>query len=1137
MAMLVGPGSWRGFPIPLLLLTIAVLWASNPPFSYISPFLLLSLNIIFVTLVSLFVALLVGRSFLLRGSPGLLLLGCGILFWGTAGFVSTSVAGRDINMAVSIHNVCVFLSGICHLAGVGLSLRPRRPMAALPVWLGGAYATTLGTVAVIAMYALNNRLPLFFVQGEGGTTIRQLVLGAAISAFVLTVALLTLRKRERPTSFVYWYSLALSLSAIGLLAVMLQSNHGSILSWTGRGAQFLGGAYMLVAAITSVRDSREWGITLESALIDARQRYEGLIELASDGIVIHELATQVGRGKFVEVNSSICTLLGYTPQEMLALTLIEITAPEDHPVIPKEAEKLKRDGVLRHEKTLLSKDGRRIFAELRTRIFEQHGRPMVMSVIHDMTARKQAEDAVRSSEARLARAQRVAKMGSWELDLQSGELLWSDQVYRIFGLTPGEFKPSYEAWMAFIDPDQRDRVRTVVENALVGQAYYVEYTIRLPDGSVRHLLGQANVDFDQTGNPIRMVGTTQDITERKETEMQMRELSQKLTYHVDHSPLAVIEWGPDMRLIRWSGEAERIFGWKAEEVLGKRMDEFRWIYIEDQPKVKEVSVILQTGTDPRQFSVNRNYRKDGSVIHCEWYNSSLLDESGKFVSLLSLVLDVTERKLAEQALRESDEKFEKVFRLNAAPMALTRLRDGLIIDVNESWEKAFGLSRDSVVGHNPAEFGHWKDLHERESLFRDLKSETKSLHREIEFIRQGGEPWIALVSAEVITINGEEVVVTSALDITERKRSEERIREAQKLESLGLLAGGVAHDFNNLLVGVIGNASLARDLLPSGHTAIQLMDQVVKTGEQAAHLTRQMLAYAGKGRFVIEPVNLSDLIPEISGLVQPSISKRISVHFELGDNLPVVHADRGQMQQIYMNLVLNAAEAIGSDPGLITVRTGVRQEHVYLEVRDNGCGMDAATKAKIFDPFYTTKFLGRGLGLAAVAGIVRGHKGVLEVSSAPGHGSCFTVLLPAVKHVSAVSVPTDRIGQLPGGSGTILVVDDEEIVREVAQKALEQCGFTVLAASSGQAAIDMVKRDGGQISLALLDLSMPGMGGDEVLPEFRKLRPEMKVIVSSGYSEDEALRLFQGQEVSGFIQKPYTSSRLVEKIKRTIEIG
>jgi PAS domain S-box-containing protein len=390
------------------------------------------------------------------------------------------------------------------------------------------------------------------------------------------------------------------------------------------------------------------------------------------------------------------------------------------------------------------------------------------------------------------------------------------------------------------------------------------------------------------------------------------------------------------------------------------------------------------------------------------------------------------------------------------------------------------------------------------------------------------------------------------MDFTDRKQAEENLHLTQKLESIGLLAGGIAHDFNNLLVGVVGNASLAQDMLPCGSPAAEILKGIVQAGEQAAHLTRQLLAYAGKGRFLLASVNLSELVQETSTLLQSLISKKIALQLQLEPGIAAVLSDPSQMQQIFMNLALNASEAIGSGAGIVSVATGevdidaayIRTglegwviepgRYVFLEVRDTGCGMDAATKARIFDPFFTTKFQGRGLGLAAVGGIVRAHRGAIKVTTAPGSGSSFRVLLPVMAAGAARSQPVaDRKEDLQG-HGTLLIVDDEPVVRELAKRCLERQGYNVLVAENGQTAIDIVRSEGHRIQLVVLDLGMPGMSGEETLPHLRALQPDLDVIVSSGYSETETLRLFRGARVSGFIQKPYTVRDLAREVKSAL---
>ena len=380
------------------------------------------------------------------------------------------------------------------------------------------------------------------------------------------------------------------------------------------------------------------------------------------------------------------------------------------------------------------------------------------------------------------------------------------------------------------------------------------------------------------------------------------------------------------------------------------------------------------------------------------------------------------------------------------------------------------------------------------------------------------------------------------------RESEAGLQRSQKMESIAVLAGGIAHDFNNLLVGIIGNASLAEKLLSPGSPAAEALREVVKAGERAACLTREMLAYSGKGRFVVERVDLSELVRDVTTLFRSSVPNQVALRLNLPADLPAIEVDTAQAQQVVMNLVINAAQAIGDSRGLISIRTkrmeidaraiaaewgnaGLRPgAHVCLEVRDTGCGMDEATKARIFDPFFTTKAAGRGLGLASVEGIVRAHKGALKVESEPGRGSVFTVVFPVAQAGAARALPKRAADVALAGQGRILVVDDEEIVRTMAGAALERLGYTVSSADSGPAAVAALAVNP-SLDLAILDFSMPGMSGQETLARLRAARPELRIIVSSGYCEAECRALFQDNGISGFLQKPYTVAALGQCVK------
>jgi signal transduction histidine kinase/ActR/RegA family two-component response regulator len=389
--------------------------------------------------------------------------------------------------------------------------------------------------------------------------------------------------------------------------------------------------------------------------------------------------------------------------------------------------------------------------------------------------------------------------------------------------------------------------------------------------------------------------------------------------------------------------------------------------------------------------------------------------------------------------------------------------------------------------------------------------------------------------------------------LQELARQEERLRQSQKIESVGILAGGIAHDFNNLLTGVLGNASLALETLPPHAPARGMIEGVVAASERAAHLTRQLLAYAGKGRFVVESLDLSRQVREIAALIQTSIPKNVQLRLDLADNQPMLQADGSQIQQVVMNLVINGAEAIPEgENGMVLVATGVQDvdqeylgtvlpgspvqpgRYITLEVHDTGTGMDEATQARIFDPFFTTKFTGRGLGLAAVLGIVQGHKGALKIYSAPGRGTTFKVLFPAGGE-APVAAPAPPETVHAAAKGHVLVIDDEQVVRQVAKRTLENFGYTVTACEDGPKGIEAFRKLADKVEAVLLDMSMPVMSGEETFRRLRSIRPEIKVILSSGYNEVEAISRFTGKGLAGFIQKPYTAARLSEIIRSVLE--
>ncbi len=390
-----------------------------------------------------------------------------------------------------------------------------------------------------------------------------------------------------------------------------------------------------------------------------------------------------------------------------------------------------------------------------------------------------------------------------------------------------------------------------------------------------------------------------------------------------------------------------------------------------------------------------------------------------------------------------------------------------------------------------------------------------------------------------------------------RMRAERSLLEAQKMKSLGVLAGGVAHDFNNLLVGIQGNVSLALADCAAGSPLRPQLEAIETASRRAAELARQMLAYSGQGVFALRPVDLSALVGETVNLIQSSLGRHVTLRCDLAPSLPQARADETQIRQVVMNLVLNAGEAIAPPGGTVTLRTGLRDvdaaemqrarvggerppgAYLFFEVADEGAGMDADTVDRIFDPFFSTKFAGRGLGLAAVLGIVRGHRGALVVESAPGAGSTFRLLLPQepAPRADAASLAADASGEVAAGAraGSILVVDDEEIVRTTIDRMLGRLGFEVRTTSEVAEALGVLEGSGEEVRLVLLDLTMPGLSGERAIDAIRAVRADVPIVLMSGYVEDETMRRFAAKRLAGFLQKPFRLDDLRERLDAALE--
>ena len=579
-----------------------------------------------------------------------------------------------------------------------------------------------------------------------------------------------------------------------------------------------------------------------------------------------------------------------------------------------------------------------------------------------------------------------------------------------------------------------------------------------------------------------------------------------------------------------------------EELLATCLEQ-----LQDQQAFKEK--ILYLYQHPGENSLDELAFKDGRII--ERYSAPIAGDDGNSYGRIWFFRDITERKQAEanQALLTStlNASMNEIYIFDADTLHFEFVSVGAL--------KNLGYSLEEIKGMTPVDLKPEHTLESFARLTEPLRNGTLAvIDFETTHLRANGTVYPVEVHLQLLDQPGHRVYLAIILDITERKRAEKersdlemQLLHVQKLESLGVLAGGIAHDFNNILTSILGNTELAKMQSAPDSPVIENLHRIEKAAQRAADLARQMLAYSGRGVFLVSSIDLNNLVEEMGHMLEVSISKKVQLALHLNRPLPSVDADPTQIRQIVMNLVINASEAIGDNNGTITITTGSMEcdrqylksiwriddleggLYVFIEVSDTGCGMDRETQARIFDPFFTTKFTGRGLGMAAVQGIVRGHRGGITIYSEPGSGSTFKILLPASGKPAGLAAAAEDDVAWKGG-GVVLLVDDEEMVREIGTAMLNELGYQVITADDGHQAIEAYTGRN-DIALVILDLTMPQMDGVECFRELRRFDPEARVIISSGYSEQEISQKFVAGDLSGIIQKPFQMSTLRTVLK------
>ncbi len=879
----------------------------------------------------------------------------------------------------------------------------------------------------------------------------------------------------------------------------------------------------------------------EEKLKESEQRYRTLVEEARDIIVTIDLKT----GTISSANSYGEEILGYKREDVLGKrSFLELIHPDEQVRVTKKLQERIESGQRdpNFPFRLRKADGSYIEAEINgSVIYDNEGNPdSYLGVIRDLTERTRAEKALRFTQFSVDHS---ADPAFW-VGRDARFIYVNDAACRSLGYSREEL---LTMTVPDIDPDMPAEAwpghwRDLKERG----SFSFESHHLTKDG--RMFPVEMTVNFLQFEGEEYNCAFAHNITERKLAEQELRASEERYSTLLDSVEVSFFETDLAGNITFFNDAVRRGLGYSPTELLG--LNYKRYIDEENAKIMYRVfNEVYRTG-EPNKGFVSMIVKRDGTKAPREYSVSLLRDSGGEPVGFRGVARDIGERVKAEEQLRESEKKYRTLFE-ESKDVIYISTPDGKLLDINPAGVELFGYSSKEELLRIDIVRDLYLDPNDRDAFQMAIVQQGFVKDYELAFKKRDGQPVTVLVTANAVKDDSGRMLTYRGImrDITEKKRLEQQLLQAQKMESVGTLAGGIAHDFNNILGGILGYASFMKTKMEEGHPFFRYVDTIERSSIRAAELTSQLLAFARGGKYNVSSVNVNKIVDETIRMIARTFDKSIEIRTHLHPRLPMVEADSGQLLQVLMNLCVNAGDVMPAG-GELTIETDIETlteedvklrkgaqagSYVCLTVTDTGIGMDRETQQRIFEPFFTTKKEGKGtgLGLSMVYGVVKNHGGLVRVHSDVGRGTTFKIYLP-VSEKPQTEEASETDAPL-GGDEWILVVDDEEPIRSFVKDVLESNGYRVLSAENGAEAVSVYKEHDGDIDLVLLDMVMPRMGGHETFLRLRTHNPGVKALLCTGYSEDGKAQEILKSGVMGFIQKPYQGNTLLSKVRTTLD--